>query len=343
MIPIIIYRMGRNMMKTAVFYGEKDIRVEERELIDMGENELIVKVARSGICGSELHEYAHGPSNFLQADVVDPNTGKLSPYNTGHEFGGVVERVGANVKDVKIGDRVTVNPMLLNASSPASHAEYVVIPEKSVYKLPESLTLEEGALVEPAATAVQAIKKAELNTGDSIVVFGVGPIGLLTIVAAKASGATNIIGVDLSDSRLKKAKDTGATHIINSGNNDPIEAIKEILPEGADITFEVAGVEPTFKQSIQATRAGGKVVIVSVFMNEISWNPFELSVKDVTLMSTLAYTPDTFKQTIDLIASGQLDINNVITDRIRLEDIVEKGFEALIHDKSQSKILVDLA
>jgi len=278
----------------------------------------------------------------------------------GHEFSGVVEEIGADVKDIKVGDRVAVYPMILNGVKPPNEdmfdgfstvglhidggfADYTIVSEGSLYKLPENLSLNEGALIEPAAVAVQALKEANIKIGDSVAVFGAGPIGLLTILAAKAAGATNIISLDLSETRLELAKKVGATHIINSGNVDPVEAIKEILPNGVDVAFEVAGVEPTFKQAIQSSKIRGKVIVISIFSKPISWNPLEIQTTGVTLASSFAYEPETFKQTIDLIASGQLNAKEVITDKIALEEIVENGFKALTEDKSQAKILVELS
>lgn len=330
-------------MKAAIFYGEKDIKVENRTLKNVGDEDVKIKVAWSGICGSELHDYIHGPKNFLAADKINPNTQRESPLNMGHEFSGEVAEIGRAVNGIKVGDRVTVNPMLLTPlDSPASHAQYTVMPADSVYILPDEISIEKGALIEPTATAVQAVKNGNVTIGSKVVVIGAGPIGLLTMLSLKAVGATTIIAVDLSENRLKTAKEIGATHVINPAEQDTVEAVKKIIPGGADFTFEVAGVEVAFKQAIQTTKQGGKLVMVSVFTKEINWNPFDLLVSGVTIIPSLAYTPETFQETIDLIASGQLEAEKVITDRIGLEEIVPKGFEALINDKFQAKILIDL-
>src|SRR5699024_6007389 len=160
--------------------------------------------------------------------------------------------------------------------------------------------------------------------------------------AARAAGATDIIVLDLSDARLEKAKQLGATHVINSGEMDPIKTIGQIAPEGVDVAFEVAGVAPTFKQAIEVTKGLGKMMIVSIFAQPIEWNPIQLTNTGVNVDSTIAYTPTTFKQTVDLMGSGQLKLEVIITDHIQLENIVENGFEALTNDKSQAKILVEL-
>lgn len=347
------------MMKAAVWYGQNDVRVEERALKQLGDDELKIKVAWAGICGSDLHEYHEGPV-FIPVNSPDPVTGCQAPLTLGHEFAGVVEEVGSSVTKFKVGDRISIYPMITKEQRSSKEdvfdgfgtfglhvdggfAEYAVIPEKYAYILPDSMSLEEGALVEPTAVAVQAVKEANLLIGDSVAVFGSGPIGLLTIMAAKTAGATNIIAIDVSETRLEKAIQAGATHIIHAGQKDVIKEIRKVCPDGADITFEVAGVDATFKQAIQATKIRGLVMVVSIFSSSINWNPFELTTSGVKICATLAYERITFQQTIELIASGQLPAKQIITDRIELENIVENGFETLIHDKSQAKILVRLS
>ncbi|APC49633.1 butanediol dehydrogenase [Virgibacillus halodenitrificans] len=346
-------------MKAAVWHGRKDIRIEEKELRPLKENEVKVKVAWTGICGSDLHEYEEGPV-FLPTEEKDPLTGEIAPITMGHEFAGVVEEVGAKVTNVKVGDRVAVNPTITYGIKPEDldpydgfsfiglHGDggfttYANVPEANAFLLPDTMTLQDGALVEPTAVAVQAVKESNLQFGDTVAVFGAGPIGLVNIIAAKAAGASKIIALDLSEARLKKAKEVGATHVVNSGEEDAVKAIKKIVPGGVDVSFEVAGVAPTFKQAIESTRPRGTMVIVSIFAREINWNPIQLTNTGVKITSTIAYTPTTFQQTVDLMGTGQLKPQGIITDQIQLDDIVEKGFEALTNDKSQAKILVELS
>lgn len=273
---------------------------------------------------------------------------------------GIVEKVGQDVTSVKVGDRVAINPMYTYGNKPedvdaydgfqfvglgsdGGFASHVNVGEKHIYKLPDSMTLQDGALVEPTAVAVQAVKEANMQFGDTVAVFGAGPIGLLTTIAAKAAGASKIFVFDLSEQRLAKAKELGATHVYNSGEVNPVEAVKAIVPDGVDVAFEVAGVAPTFKQAIDVTRARGTMVIVSIFARPIEWNPMQLTNTGVKVTSTIAYTPSTFQQTIDLMGTGQLKPQGIITSKIELDNIVEEGFEALTNDKSQAKILVELS
>ncbi len=347
------------MMKAAVWYGQKDIRIEEKELKPLKDNEVTVRVAWAGICGSDLHEYQEGPV-FVPVDAPDELTGEVAPIIMGHEFAGVVEKVGPAVTKYKVGDRVVVNPTITHGNKPEDvdcydgfsfiglHGDggfttFANAPEHNIYKLPDTLTLQDGALVEPTAVAVQAVKEGGMQFGDTVAIFGAGPIGLLTVIAAKAAGASKILVFDLSETRLEKAKELGATEVFNSGKIDPVEAVKQHTQNGVDVTFEVAGVAPTFKSAIDVTRPRGTVVIVSIFAHSIDWNPMQLTNTGVKVTSTIAYTPTSFQQTVDLMGTGQLKPQGIVTSQIELDDIVEKGFEALTNDKSQAKILVKLS
>jgi len=346
-------------MKAAVWHGEKDIRVEDVELRPLKENEVKVKVAWAGICGSDLHEYQEGPV-FIPVGEENEFTGEKAPLTMGHEFAGVIEEVGSKVTKYKAGDRVVINPTITRGIKPdefdrydgyafiglhsnGGFAAYANIPENNIYRVPDSLSLEEAALVEPSAVAVQAVKDSGLRFGDTVAIFGAGPIGLLTIVAARAAGASRIVVADLSQTRLDLAKKAGATDIINSGEKDAVQTIRDLVPGGVDVSFEVAGVAPTFKQALDATKARGIVDVISIFARPIEWNPMQLTNTGVSVTASIVYTKKTFQQTINLIASGQLKPQDVVTSHIQLEEIVEKGFEALTKDKSQAKILVKLS
>ncbi|RXK17602.1 2,3-butanediol dehydrogenase [Macrococcus sp. DPC7161] len=345
-------------MKAAVWYGKKDIRVEERSIREMLDNEVRVKVGYAGICGSDLHEYQEGPV-FIPVDKEDALTGGKAPLIMGHEFSGTVVEVGKDVKNFKVGDRVSVNPTITHGKNTdeldvydgfsfiglhtdGGFTDLVNVPETNVYHLPDSLSLRVAATIEPLAVGVQAIKESGLQFGDTVAIFGAGPIGIYTTLAARAAGASKIIVLDLSQERLNKAKECGATHIINSGEVNPVEAIKEIVPGGVDRTFEVAGVQATFVQAIDATRPRGTMVIVSIFAGDIAWPPLQLTNTGVKITSTIAYSRASYQQTIELMGSGQIDTENTITGEIELDDIVTKGFETLTNDKSQVKILVKL-
>src|SRR5699024_10141287 len=315
-------------MKAAVWHGVKDLRVEDVELRDIKDNEVRVKVAWAGICGSDLHEYVEGPV-FVPVEQKADLTGEIAPLTMGHEFAGIIEEVGSNVAKYKVGDRVVINPTLtygkkheevdrydgfnfIGLHGNGGFATYANVPESNIHHLADNQTLQDGALVYTMAVTVQATIDSNVSLGDAVAVFGAGPIGLLQIIAAKASGASTIIALDLSDDRLEKAKELGATHIINSVQGDPVQAVREIVPEGVDVSFEVAGVAPTFKQAIDVTNDRDNLMIVSIFARPIEWNPLQLTNTGVNILSSIVYTPSTFQRTIDAMSSGQLKPQGII-------------------------------
>ncbi|MDE3838696.1 butanediol dehydrogenase [Bacillus methanolicus] len=349
-------------MKAALWHNAKDIRVENIEEPAVGKDEVKIKVSFCGICGSDLHEYLAGPI-FIPVNEPHPLSKDKAPIVMGHEFAGEVVEVGEAVTDVKVGDRVTVEPIYSCgkcASCQKGHynvcehlgfvglsggyggfAEYSVVPSKMVHKIPDHMTFEQAALVEPTAVAVHAVRQSGLQIGDSVAVFGTGPIGLLVIQAAKAAGASKIFAVEVSPERQEIAKRVGANIVVNPMEVDAVQTIKEHTNGlGVDVAFEVAGIEPTINAAVQATRSEGNVVNVSIWEKpaNIHLNNFILTERRMT--SIIGYR-NIFPQVIQLIANGQIQASELVAKRIALDDIVSEGFEALTQSKSQIKILVN--
>ena len=347
-------------MRAARFYNAKDVRIENVNVPDVGKTDVRIKVAWAGICGSDLHEYNDGPMT-IPGEEKDPLTGKIAPITMGHEFSGVIEEIGSEVTELEVGDKVSVNPLIVSEAhnnklvdmyqgfqfiglgADGGFADYTVADQKHVVKVDKSVDLQVAALAEPTAVAMQAIRESDMIFGDTVAIFGAGPIGLATIIAARSAGARDVFVFDLSEQRLEKAREIGATHAINSGETDPEEFIKGYYPYGVDRTFEVAGVQQTFDQSIQVTRPRGVVTVVSIFSQTIEFNPMVLTASGVKIASSLSYEDDIFELTVKMIENGQIDPSTLITEYIELENIVEQGFEKLQNDKSQAKILVKLS
>lgn len=347
-------------MKAAVWYGAKDVRVEERELRAMNSNQVKIKVAWTGICGSDLHAYHHGIG--VQLDTPHPLSGQQAPLTLGHEFSGVVAEVGEKVQGIKVGDRVAIEPSyrcgecepcrkglynvcdhwgFVGLNSDGGFTDYAIVESYMVHKLPDNVSLEEGALIEPTAVAIQGVRSSSIRTGDTVAVYGVGPIGLLTIIAAKSAGAARIVAIDVSPERLAKAKEVGADMTINSLEENATDNI--IAAFGlVDVAYDCAGVEPTLSSAIAVTKKGGQVMILAIFAEPPKVDLFSCTAKDITIKTSLAYS-HIFPQVISMISGGVIDVKKVITDRIDLDNIVEAGFEKLISDKSQAKILVKLS
>lgn len=349
-------------MKAARWYAAKDIRVEEAKIPTPNDNQVKIEVKFTGICGSDLHEYTHGPQ-LIPVDKPYPLNGHQGTTTLGHEFSGVVEAVGKNVTNVKKGDRVTVEPIFRNPESPfittgeynlseplgfvgltsnGGFAKYTVVEDYMVHKMPDKMTFEQGAIVEPAAVAAYAIHQSGMKMGDTVLITGAGPIGLLTVQVAVATGASQIFVSDISENRLKKAKEVGATHTFDARDKDIPQRIKEKTGYGVDVFIDAAGVQASFDTGINSLRNGGTAVIVALFAKEVTHNALNHTLRELTIKGTAAYR-NIFPQTIALINSGRLPVEKLITSVISLDEIVEKGFEALVNDPSEVKVLVDIS
>jgi (R,R)-butanediol dehydrogenase/meso-butanediol dehydrogenase/diacetyl reductase len=340
-----------------ILTGDRQTAIEERDLREVGPKDAIVKVDYCGICGSDLHGWSAG--------------GAVYEYGTlmGHEATGTVEEVGPQVSKLKQGDRVAINgftpcdecvacrngipnacvnnmirtigqtPVLAGA-----FADYIWLPDVDVtaVKMPDSLSSEEGAFTEPAATVVHAIRISRFQVGDTVAVVGAGPIGLLCVSALQAAGAGRVIVSQSPGSRADLALKFGAAAVINPRDPDnPVgEQIRELTDGGADVVIECAGSPPALQQSIDMARPGGQVILVGVNERPTPITPTSLMFGEIDIKGSLAWDHKDFKIAVDFMASGQVDVKPLISDVIALADIQSKGFERLKADKSLIKILV---
>ncbi len=264
-------------MKALRWHNQKDVRLEDIDEPVIKPNQVKMKVKWCGICGSDLHEYLGGPI-FIPVDNPHPLTGEVAPVTMGHEFSGEVVEVGPEVKDYQVGDRVVVEPIFATHGHQGAYnldkqmgflglaggggglSEYVAVDEELLFKLPDSLSYEQGALVEPSAVALYAVRSSKVKAGDKVAVFGCGPIGLLVIEALKAAGATEIYAVELSPERQAKAEELGAIVVDPSKVDDTVEEIRRLTDGGVEVAFEVTGVPVVLRQAIQSTDIGGEKI-----------------------------------------------------------------------------------
>jgi len=352
--------MSTSSMQAAVWYAAKDLRVEQAEVPSIRDpHEVKVKVAACGICGSDLHEYAAGPI-FIPVDAPHPISGDKAPIIMGHEFAGEVVDVGDKVTRVKVGDRVAIEPILSPNQDGAylmerynlspqlgfhglsggggGFSEYTVMGEHMVHVLPDDLSFEQGALVEPAAVGLHAVRQSSLKAGDSAAVFGAGPIGLMTIEALKAAGAAQIYAVEISAARKAKAESLGAV-VIDPEQEDAAARLQALSDGGVDVAFEVTGIPAVLNQALHSTHAGGETVVVSIWEGEASFQPNDLVIQERTMKGIIAYR-HIYPAVMALMQKGYFRAEDMVTQRIPLEAVVEQGFEALLNDKSQVKIIV---
>lgn len=347
-------------MKAARWYEAKDIRVETIDEPVVQPGTVKIKVEWTGICGSDLHEYVAGPI-FVPVDEPHFVSQDQAPIVMGHEFSGQVVEIGEGVTKVKVGDPVVVEPILSCGECAAckkgkynlcvhlgfhglsggggGFAEYTLVKEHMVHKMPEGLSYEQGALVEPAAVALHSVRLSKLKAGDTAVVYGAGPIGLLLIEALKVAGASEIYAVEISPERAEKAKELGAKEAINPLEIDPVEKLQELTNGGVDVAFEVTGIPAVLQQCIDSTTFEGETVIVSIWESNASFQPNNLVLQERTMKGIIAYR-DIFPAVMELMNQGYFNADKLITKRITLDDVVTEGFDALVKEKNQIKILV---
>ncbi len=348
-------------MKAAVWHAKGDIRVEESPEPLPGEKQVKVKVITCGICGSDLHEYRDGP--FLIPSRKHPLTGlEGGPVILGHEFSAEVIEIGKNVQRFKKGDRVTMNALILcgechyckrgnynmclklgstGLAANGGFAEYVVVEDYSLYHLPDSISDDAGSFTEPLAVAVRAVKRSRLQIGDTVAVIGAGPIGLLVMQVCLSSGAGKVFVIEPMKTRRELAEKLGAHAVFDPGEDDPGKRIAE-LTDGlrTDIAFDCVGNQSAFDTAVKVTGRRGIICVAGLSLKPISvpfgrlWG-YE---KEITFSSGYE---DEFPAALSIMSDGRIDVEALISDRIKLNDIVEKGMKPLIDDADKHiKILV---
>ncbi|AYV69820.1 MULTISPECIES: 2,3-butanediol dehydrogenase [Niallia] len=343
-------------MKALRWHNQKDIRLENIEEPQVAPGKVKLKVKWCGICGSDLHEYLGGPI-FIPVDQPHPLTNEVAPVTLGHEFSGEIVEIGEGVTDYQVGDRVVVEPIFAThghqgaynldenmgflglAGGGGGFSEYVSVDTELLHKLPDELSYEQGALVEPSAVALYAVRSSKIQAGDTAAVFGCGPIGLLVIEALKAAGATDIYAVELSPERQAKAEELGAIVVNPADYEDVVAELVRRTNGGVDVSFEVTGVPVVLRQAIQSTTISGETVIVSIWEKGAEILPNDIVIKERTIKGIIGYR-DVFPSVLNLMRKGYFSADKLVTKKIKLDEVVEEGFQSLISEKNQVKILV---
>ncbi|UQZ77520.1 butanediol dehydrogenase [Niallia circulans] len=343
-------------MKALRWHNQKDIRLENIEEPQVAPGKVKLKVKWCGICGSDLHEYLGGPI-FIPVDQPHPLTNEVAPVTLGHEFSGEIVEIGEGVTDYRVGDRVVVEPIFAThghqgaynldenmgflglAGGGGGFSEYVSVDTELLHKLPDELSYEQGALVEPSAVALYAVRSSKIQAGDTAAVFGCGPIGLLVIEALKAAGATDIYAVELSPERQAKAEELGAIVVNPADYEDVVAELVRRTNGGVDVSFEVTGVPVVLRQAIQSTTISGETVIVSIWEKGAEILPNDIVIKERTIKGIIGYR-DVFPSVLNLMRKGYFSADKLVTKKIKLDEVVEEGFQSLISEKNQVKILV---
>jgi len=333
--------------RAAVLHAPGDLRVEERAVPEPGPREVLVEIAAVGVCGSDIHYYEHGR---IGAHVVE------APMILGHESAGRVAAVGSGVTKHRVGDRVTLEPgvpcgrcrecragrynlcrdVRFFATPPidGAFANYVTIHEDFAFALPDNVSDEAGALMEPLSVGVWACQKAGVGPGDHVLVTGAGPIGLLALQAARAFGATELTITDVNTQRLALAKRTGATRALKVDETPLEEAGLE-----ADALIECSGRPEALRAGIAALRPAGTAVVVGMGPEEDATVPLALiQNRELWLTGTFRYA-NTYPTAIALAATGRVDLEAIITGHYGLDD-AEAALRAGREDPGAVKVMV---
>lgn len=347
-------------MKAVRWHGVRDVRVDEVAEPRPGPGEVLVEVAACGLCGSDLHEYLHGPVYIPR--TPHPLTGVVPPVTLGHEFAGRVAEVGPQVAGLRPGDRVAVNPCLtcgtcrwcrsgrpnhcarlgtLGLSRDGALAPLVAVPAGSCHVLPPGVSDEAGAMVEPLAVAIHARRRAALRGGERVAILGAGPIGLLVLQVARAHGAAWVVVLEPREGRRRLAQLLGADAVVDPAAADPARTVDELTGGArADAVFECVGSAAAVQTAVRTAGKGGRVVLVGLTPEPVSVNALQLLAHEKAIVGSSAYV-DEFPEAIALLATNGVHVEPLITGRVAVDRSVEDGLEALLQPETPHvKILV---
>jgi (R,R)-butanediol dehydrogenase / meso-butanediol dehydrogenase / diacetyl reductase len=346
-------------MRAAVYHGNHKLEVEDVPEPTTGEGQVKVRVSRNGICGTDLHEYYDGPI-FISPNDPHPLTGQSMPVVIGHEFSGVVTEVGEGVTDVHEGDNVTIEPIYRcgecrpcrdgnynlcqsigfhGLMADGGMAEYTVVPTDQVHHLPDSVSLELGALVEPMSVAYHAARLADVNDQSRAIIYGAGPIGIGLWFALRGMGLTEIDVVEPSAIRRASIEALGA-RTLDPTTQDVAGLIAEATHgDGVDAAFDAAGVAAAVESATTCLGERRPLISVAIYDKPLLTPLLNLVLKERRIQGTLCYTADDYRAVIDLMSRGHYDTTGWV-DTIPLSGVVEQGFEELRAGR-RMKLLVD--
>lgn len=295
----------------------------------VGPGELVIDVQAVGICGSDVHGYK-GTTGRRKPPIV-----------MGHEFSGIVSSVGEGVTRFKVGDRVVAQPLVscgecdncraglanicvnrsgLGMNMAGAYAEQVKVRESMVYPLPPEMTWEQGSMVEPLAVAMRAVNLTPLRLMDTLAIIGAGPIGLLTMLAARLAGAGKVIMTDVSARRLSVASKLGADLVVDVSKEDPVAAVQAATGGlGAHAVIEAVGISATVQQSLALVRTGGHVTWIGNSQPQVEINMQQVVTRELTVKGAYGFNEE-FPRAIEMIRSGRVPVNSLIEGTAALEE-----------------------
>lgn len=338
-------------MKALEFQEEGEFKFHKKyPNPQLNNKEVLVNVKACGLCGTDVHIY----NGEFEADF---------PVVIGHEFSGIIEKVGSEVTRYALGDKVAVNPnkpchnceycrsgkenlctdlTSLGVNIDGGFAEFTAVPESSTYKIPKTLDFESGAFVEPLSCAIHGVETIEINKGDNVLVLGSGPTGLLLMQLAQLSGASKVISSDINPKRLKVANRLGASETVDATKKNLPESVKSIFDtKGADVVIEAVGSKTTMVQSLEAAKPGGNILWFGVSSPEmeVPIKPFEVYQKELTIQGSFV-NPYTTQKAVKLLSEGKIKTDQLISHRFDLSQF-DKAIDTYLNDDNRIKILME--
>jgi len=341
----------KGAMKALVWTAKETLVTEQREIPTPAPGEALIKVKYAGICGSDLSIY----------NGKHPRA--TPPLIMGHEFSGVIVEINPlEATDFKVGDRVVPEPLipcgkcfacksglsyvcqylgLYGIDEEGAFAEYVKIPIRLLYMIPENLAFDVAALIEPFAVTVHAVRRSSIRLGDTVCVLGGGPIGLLTALVARLSGPERVVVCELQPYRVRLAREFGI-EVIDTSQADPVEEINRITDgRGADVVFEAAGAEQTALLAPRLCRVHGEIIIISMPKVPRLMDFVAITFREATIKGTKVYAPYDFQRAIQIMATSDIDMRKFISPPYTLEE-GEAAFQAAIEARDVMKVIFKL-
>lgn len=339
-------------MLQQVMTAPKEIIFREIDIPEVGDDEVLIKIKKIGICGSDIHVY-HGTHPFTSY-----------PVTQGHEVSGEVVEVGKNVSKVKAGDRVTIEPQVrcgkcypcrhgkynlceelkvMGFQTTGTASEYFKAPELNVTKLPDDMDYSKGAMIEPLAVAVHAISRSGDIRGKRVSVIGAGPIGNLVAQSAKAMGAERVMLSDVSDYRLSLGKKVGIDAVYNTRESDyNADLIDCFGPDKADIIYDCAGNDITMNSAIRSARKGSTIILVAVYAGMANVDLAVLNDHELDLNTTMMYRHEDYEKAIELVNEKKIDLESLMSNTFPFKEY-QKAYEYIDQNREKAmKVLIDL-
>jgi (R,R)-butanediol dehydrogenase/meso-butanediol dehydrogenase/diacetyl reductase len=350
-------------MRAVVFHGVNDIRYEPDwpEPRPLREGEAKIASSWCGICGTDMEDYKRGV--VIPRERPHPVSGRMAPLVIGHEYSGRIAELGPGVEGLEVGQRVAVecvkvchrchwcrhgefasciNQVSIGQMDDGGMAEYFIAPAENCIPIPEGMPEDLAALAEPLAVMVRGVRRGRVGLGDVVTVVGAGTIGLMAIAAARVAGASRIIAITHGGKRAEVAKLVGASHVLNSLERTWKQEFDDLTDGlGSEVVIDAGGTLEAMRLAVDLTRRRGRCVFNSVVASDVAISALNMVIEEKEIIGTVSHSADQeFRWAVQYLADGRANVAPLITSRVRLADAVGAGFDRLLADRDQIKVLV---